>query len=171
MAKVRGWVAGLASLAFAGVAMAQDGLPEGLRWGWTQQQLLAASPDIRPSRHGGAFNDARPRAEGPIRIGDQDLRARYYFDDDDSLKFVKVEVPYQRCRDALTALVNQYGEPLIVSDQTILKNLIWHDTPHQARPVLMVSQAGICSLTLFELGGYRDHDLAEVAAGHARPPT
>lgn len=163
-------VAGLASLAFAGAAVAQEGLPEGMRWGWTQEQLLAASPDIRPVRRGDEVNGARSRAEGPVSVGALDLKAKYYFNDI-GLNMVTVRVPYRKCSDALTTLVGRYGEPLIIDDQIVLKLLIWHDDLHETRPVLMVSPGGICSLTLYRLAEYRDHDLTEVAAGHARPPS
>lgn len=169
MAKLRGWFAALAGLASATTAAAQDGLPADLQWGWTPEQLQAASPDIRPSRRGGRLNNAMPRAEGPVRIADLNLRAVYYFKAE-SLDFVDIDAPYRHCRAALGSLAARYGDPLIIDDQAILTLIIWHDEPRDTRPVLMVSQPGICSLRLYRLAEYRDRDLARVAAGHARPP-
>lgn len=98
-----------------------------------------------------------------------ELRAKYYFRDD-ALSQIAIPAPYRRCQPVVEAMLARYGDPLIVSDQVILKLIIWHDVASDTRPVLMLSSAGICDLTLYPLAEYRDNDLAEVAAGRARPP-
>ena len=136
-------------------ASAQDSL----RWGMSVTEVQAAVPDIRPVRNGETVSGKQVRGRGRQQLGELDLEALYYFDDA-GLAAIQLEGPPRDCRQVIGALVTAHGNPLRVSDQAILRLIIWHDEASDRR-VRMVVSTGLCNVHYERLTDYRAHDLAE----------
>lgn len=146
--------AALAAMLLASNASAQDGV----RWGMMQAEVEAMAPDIESVRRGERLGDKQVRSRGHQRLGALNLEARYFYDDA-GLAMIQLHGPPRECRTIVEALVGAHGNPLRVSDQAILRLIIWHDDASDRRIRLMVS-AGICDVHYERLTDYREHDLA-----------
>ena len=84
-----------------------------------------------------------------------------YFYDANGLTMIDLPAPPKRCQELVDYLVASKGRPIGISDQVLIKLLIWHDEPAETRIRLMYSSAGICTLNFERLSEYRDYDLSQ----------
>lgn len=97
---------------------------------------------------------------GEYRLGEARFRSVYYYDDR-GLAHVALHRKSGSCREILEAVAKQYGEPVRISDQAILRLVIWHDRGAGNRIRLLLS-AGNCNLNYERLSDYEAVDLAAV---------
>jgi hypothetical protein len=150
----------------------------GAEWGMTPAQVAEAmkgeAPLSRAGKAGKADSIDRPGNKGIFEWDGEKFEVVYVFDKD-GLESIgldsKKKVTAKSCEQMVQRLVTQHGRPLRISDQTILKLIIWHDKPSENRLRLMVSiPAGICTLFYERLSEYEAHDLANPGL-EVRPPT
>ena len=73
-------------------------------------------------------------------------------------------MPSKHCSETQRDLIANFGQPIRVSDQIVIRLLIWHDEPRQTRIRVMTSpKSEICNLNFERLSTYRSHDLEEAA--------
>ncbi|HRO33113.1 MAG TPA: hypothetical protein PLQ03_06835 [Brevundimonas sp.] len=139
------------------VAPASDDIAWGASLGAVQSAVTGRPP--RSSRDD--VNDFHVLWTARDHIDDVEVEALFYFDNAQSLEMVAFEAPYRQCRDVIASIVERFGRPVTMSDQAILRLIIWHDEGRQRRLRLLVSQAGICTLYYERLATYQAGDLAE----------
>lgn len=146
--------AAMAMLVLTTGATAQE---PALRWGMASAEVETAA-NAHPVRRGERMGDKQVRSRGHQRLGTLNLEARYFYDDD-GLAMIQLEGPPRNCRAVIEVLVEAHGEPVRVSDQVILRLVIWHDEAAERRVRLLISQ-GLCDVHYERLAEYREQDLA-----------
>ncbi|WP_029907658.1 hypothetical protein [Caulobacter sp. UNC358MFTsu5.1] len=132
-------------------------------WDMSPAQVEAAMPGTKPVKRGEVLSKGQARSAGQYVLNGQAVRTTYYYDDK-GLSLVMLRVPFKACGATLDQLQRDHGRPLRISDQVILRLVIWHDEPAQTRIRLMVSPgAEICNLHFERLSTYREIDLAAAA--------
>ena len=153
------WVQGIAILATV-LAIASPAAADWAQthWGMTPAEVQAAMPDTRPSR-GEGLQGMLERSRGRSVFAGIPVETKYYYRDG-GLGLVGLDIPVRRCREAVAAIIAEYGQPVRTSDQVLIQLGIWHDADSDTRIRLMTSSAGICSLYYEPLAAYREADLA-----------
>jgi hypothetical protein len=141
---------------------------EATAWGMTPEQAQAAMPDLQPVQNGETLDVGQVKSERPYEAAGVKAEARLYYGAA-GLEMVAVEMGEGRakaaCPKLVQAMLDRYGKPLSLSDQVILRVVIWHDEPRQTRVRMLVGGGGeICSLHFARLSTYRDGDLQGAAA-------
>ena len=120
---------------------------ENAAWGMTPEQVSAVVPGLRPVRFGMSLSGARKRSVRDTDLYGIAVEAEYFYDRV-GLAFIRFDVPFDRCPDLVDGLLDQYAQPTHVSDQVILKVIVWEDAAAGNRVSLLHSSAGICDLRL-----------------------
>ena len=148
-------ILGLAALiGVAGAAQAQE---PPLSWGMTAEQVLAAVPDSRAVAHGESMDAGQVRVSARDEVGGVRGSSRYFFGPE-GLSMIEFSVRPRDCSALAEALLEQRSEPVRISDQGILRLIIWHDEANDQRLRLLLS-AGLCDLYREPLSRFRDIDL------------
>src|SRR5690606_3836530 len=95
---------------------------------------------------------------GEYKTEEASFRTVYYYDQH-GLSQIALYRKSGDCEKITAELLTQHGQPVRVSDQTILRLVIWHDEAAQNRIRLMVSR-GVCDVHYERLSDYRAIDLA-----------
>lgn len=135
------------------------------RWNMSPEQVAEAMAGQAPLSRGSSrdrLGGKRVGNVGEYRSAEARFRTIYYYDAAGLAQITLVRRSGD-CRAIGEALVRQHGQPIRVSDQVILRLLIWHDREARNRIRLMVSQAGICDVHYERLSDYEAHDLANPA--------
>jgi hypothetical protein len=134
---------------------------EATEWGMSPEQVEAAVPGAERLLRGETLDGKRAMSREPYQLGEQHLQARYFYDAN-GLAMVEVDVSRRECNAAVDVLLQRYGNPLRISDQAILRLVIWHDEPTGTRIRTLLS-TNVCSVYFERLADYRDVDLANAA--------
>lgn len=129
-------------------------------WGMTAEEVEAAMGGQAPLNRGRRderLGDKEIRNVGEHQTRDARFRAVYYYDEA-GLSHVALEPVSGDCEAIVAALLVEYGEPIKISDQAILRLVIWHDQAKQNRIRLMLS-SGICNVNYERLSDYAVFDL------------
>ncbi len=120
---------------------------ETTEWGMTPQQVAAAAGDAavpvqRPYKD--RQGDMVIANSGEYAIGPDRLKSRFYYEQD-RLVMIGMSLDRKHCASLVNSLQARYGAPLRISDQVILKLIIWHEAATNTRIRLLVSTS-ICDL-------------------------
>jgi hypothetical protein len=154
---MRPWLA-LAAILFGGSAA--EARWEATEWGMTPEQVAGAMAGSAPLSQGSRGDRLGGKTIGNVgehRFAGARFRAVYYYDAG-GLAHVALYRRSGNCRDIQAALAAAYGRPVVVSDQLILRLLIWHDRPAGTRIRLLLSTS-LCDLNYERLSDYEAHDL------------
>lgn len=157
--------AGLAMSALLVANAAQAGWQK-TEWGMTAEEVAAAMGGEAPLDHGkrgDRLGDNEVRNVGKFSLDDSKFRTVYYYDAK-GLSHVALIRRSGDCEKITTKLFAEYGKPQRISDQAILRLIIWHDAPTQTRIRLLVSK-DICDINYERLSDYLDSDLEAVRRG------
>jgi len=130
------------------------------RWGMTPEEVAAAMNGLAPLSRGSRGDRLGNKTIGNVgeyRLGRARFRAVYYYDAA-GLAHVGLYRRSGDCRQILMALEEMHGRPVRISDQVILRLIIWHDQPAGNRIRLLVSQS-LCDLNYERLSDYEAIDL------------
>ena len=155
---MRSWLA--AALAIALGASAAEARWQATEWGMTPEQVAAAMAGAAPLSEGRSGDRLGGKTIGNVgehSFAGARFRAVYYYDSG-GLAHVALYRRSGNCREIQAALVAAYGRPVVVSDQLILRLVIWHDRPAGTRIRLLVSER-VCNLNYERLSDYEAHDL------------
>ena len=130
-----------------------------LRWGMSPDEVLAAAPGGRAVTRGETLDAGQVRVSARDEVAGVSGSSRFFFSTE-GLSLIEFSVRDRDCRTLAAALLEAEGQPLRISDQGILRLVIWHDEANDQRLRLMTS-IGICSLYREPLADYRDIDLAD----------
>lgn len=143
----------------------------GAEWDMTPEQVAAATS-------GEAALVAKRRKSMEKTIGNRGtyvdrgtkFQTTYYFDQR-GLAMIGLEPPRKfNCASLAEPLVAAYGDPVVFSDQVILRLVIWHDAKAATRIRLLVSAgAGICTLYYERLSDYEAYDKRPREAAPSSP--
>lgn len=167
--------ASLAVLALLCAAPAHAGW-RGAEWNTSPEQVAGAMKGEAPLTKAGANGKAaagRLAGNKSAFVWDGDKFDVDYFYDEAGLKSVTLE-PKKASRKACMTLVDRViaerGQPLRMSDQTIIKLLIWHDKPAGNRIRLMLTGTGeACWLHYERLTDFEERDLQNPGL-ESKPP-
>ena len=127
----------------------------------TPEQVAAAMRPAAPlsnGRRGDRIGDMRVGNVGYHSFAGGRFRTVYYYDDR-GLAQIALTPTSGHCRPVIDALIQRYGNPLRVSDQVILRVIIWHDPAASNRIRLLMSQS-VCTLHIERLSDYEAVDRA-----------
>jgi hypothetical protein len=156
-------IAACAVLLFASPAYADW---RGAQWGMTPEQVAQAMNGEAPltgnGKRGKAIGLDRPGNSGQFDWDGEKFDVKYIFDEA-GLSKVALE-PKRDSKAACLRLVERVekerGPALILSDQVLLKLVIWHDKPAQNRVrILILGDASSCTAYYERLSEYEEHDL------------
>jgi len=132
----------------------------GAEWGMTPEQVAMTLPEAAQNK--GAFSD---RIEGKTignvgrYVWDKDVfQSVFYFDAAGLASVALTPSRQSACKSLATKLLETHGEPLRVSDQAILKLVIWHDPKAASRVRLLLMGEGGCTLYYERLSDYEAVD-------------
>ena len=134
---------------------------EATEWNMTPEQVAAVMGPAAPlsrGRRGDRLDGKRVGNVGFHGFAGARFRTVYYYDDR-GLAQVALSTQSRNCRQIVDALVQSYGEPVRISDQVILRLIIWHD-PEAANRIRLLVSAGVCSLHFERLSDYEAVDRA-----------
>lgn len=134
-------------------------------WGMTAEEVETAMEGQAPldrGRRDDRLGDKDVRNVGEYRTRDARFRTVYYYDEA-GLSHVSLTPVSGRCEKIVAALVAEHGKPLRISDQPLLRLVIWHDKAKQNRIRLMLA-SGICDINYERLSDYTDFDLDNAQA-------
>ena len=131
------------------------------RWNMTPDQLAAAmggSAPISRGSSGDRLGEKRVGNVGQYRLGNARFRTVYYYDAN-GLAQIALKRTGGDCREVYAGLVRDHGQPIVTSDQVVLRLFIWHDRPAENRIRLLVSTS-VCDLNYERLTDYEAIDLS-----------
>lgn len=135
----------------------------GAEWNMAPEQVAAvdSSAPLDKGRPGERLGKRRIGNVGSQTIGEVPVRAVYYYDKKGLGLVSLTPDKLSDCQAMARGILAERGEPFRISDQVILKLIIWHEKDSGNRLRLMLSDAGICTLYYERLEDYEaiDHRL------------
>ena len=134
---------------------------EATEWNLTPEVVAAAMEGRAPlskGKRGDRLGGKKVGNVGRHVLNGTRVRSVYYYDER-GLAQISFEVEREQCEAIGANLVAGHGQPVRISDQVILRLLIWHDRKQGNRIRLLVSH-GICSLNYERLSDYESIDLS-----------
>jgi hypothetical protein len=133
---------------------------ENTEWGMTPEQVEAAmsgKAKLSKGSKGKELEGKRIGNAGTYEVDEIEFSSTYYYDDR-GLAQVSLDAEFKQCTEVVRSVMAKHGQPKKVSDQIILRLIIWHDEANSNRLRLLYSQAGICNLNYERLDDYKDVD-------------
>ena len=141
-------------------ASAAEARWQGTEWGMRPEQVAVAMAGAAPLSRGGRGDRLGGKTIGNVgehRFAGARFRTVYYYDADE-LAHIALYRRSGSCREIQAALGAAHGQPVIVSDQVILRLIVWHDRGAGNRIRLLVSES-LCDLNYERLSDFEAHDL------------
>jgi len=130
----------------------------------TPEQVVAATGTPLSRGNSGLRLDGKQVGNvGEYRSTEGRFQTVYYFDDA-GLAHIALYHKSGKCSDVVNFLAATYGEPVRISDQAILRLVIWHDRGSATRVRLLLS-ASICDVNYERLSDYESIDLEAKTPG------
>ena len=141
------WVAVAATITFNPLPSPATAGWQGAVWGMTPEQVSAAVPGVRAVHRGETLSNARKQGVRDSELYGVALQASYFYSPE-GLTFIRFNVPFRRCETVVGGLVAEHGHPSKVSEQAILRVIVWDDPESGNRLSLIHSASGICDLRI-----------------------
>jgi hypothetical protein len=140
-------------------------------WDMTPDQVAQAAGQETHLARGGPRRDLagfKIGNEGRHEWQGLKFRTTFYYDDR-GLALVDLEARPEKCVELARALVRAYGQPVKLTDQVIMRSIVWHDAAQQNRILLIAAGAAFCDLRYYRLADWERIDLAHPLAPSERP--
>ena len=136
-------------------------------WGMSPEQVAQAlGPERAAQVKPYAIRDGgwKVANRGVTVLGEDRLPTTYEYEDGKLVLILMQQKKQKNCAAAVRHVQLQLGNPYRISDQVILRLIIWHDPARNTRVRLLVSTS-ICDLHYEPLDQYIEADRAAVAGG------
>ncbi len=138
----------------------------GAEWDMNPAQVAAALPEalLDKGAKGERLQGKTIGNVGRFTLGGQQAKGVFYYDKA-GLQSVALTPEKAACPAVARGVLAEFGEPMGISDQVILKVVIWHDAKAANRVRLLLLGTGDCTVYYERLSDYEEIDKRLKAEG------